>query len=439
MQNLFMPSETVACIEQKYIGRTYKINGKAYSEPFTKEKIRSLFDVYIESINQVFGGRAIVMQRTRAIKGGSVVPVTSYEYVYNNRQSISTYIEEGYYGLTVNGYRIRDILDSGYHYFTDSLNIGGQIIDEVSGILGIDRDAVKEVLVDFFCNNSFETFDAFLEKIMVSGKTDVYKFDVCASVTCSFGEPLPAIGSSTEIQVMSRHAQDNGLAVDECDLDGWKGVQKGEAKGRTKDNVIVFFDQAFDYLTKFDTPLPCDADKNTCDCKNEDPCCEECKDHEDFGEDKDDFDGGDGLDEIRKDIDRENSNDRVAKKDVENIQPKRSDEEADISSASDGNKYTYSITWTDKDGKQQSKTFYGEAAKKMMSKGNCMDEKLEDECDNKPTLKDVFNLIDKRLAKLEGDMRDLQQPERPERPVRVRLDRDPFDLFGGFRDLFGGF
>ena len=108
----------------------------------------------------------------------------------------------------------------------------------------------------------------------------------------------------------------------------------------------------------------------------------------------------------------------------------------DISTASDGNNYTYSITWTDKDGKPQSKTFYGEAAKKMMSKGDCMDDKLKDKCDNSPTLKDAFNFFDKRLAKLEGDMRNLQ---RPERPVRVRLDRDPFDLFGGFRDLFGGF
>ena len=437
MQNLFMPSETVACIEQKYVGKTYKVKGKAYTEPFTKEKIRALFGIYIDSINQVFGGRAIVMQRTRAIKAGTVVPVTSFEYVYGNKQSISTYIEEGYYALTINGYRMRDIIDSAYHYFTDSLAGGGKIIESLSMILDISKEDVKGVLVKFFCNNGFETFDAFLQKIMETGKMDVYTFDVCASLTCSFSEPVPSIGTATEIQVMSRHAQDEGLAVDEYDLDGWKGKTPNS---RNERNVCDFFDQSLEYYERNCGQTPADHEEKpdfVCkECKHngEDACksewCEEAI--EEKGEKKE----PDNLDEIRKDIDHENSSDRVTKKDVENIQPKRSDEEIDISSASDGNKYTYSITWTDKDGKPQTKTFYGEAAKKMMSKGDRMDEKLKDKCDNEPTLKDAFNFFDKRLAKLEGDMRNLQ---RPERPVRVRLDRDPFDLFGGFRDLFGGF
>ena len=438
MQNLFMPSETVACIEQKYVGKTYKVKGKAFTEPFTKEKIRLLFGLYVDSINQVFGGRAIVMQRTRAIKAGTVVPVTSFEYVYGNKQSISTYVEEGYYALTINGYRIRDIIDSAYHYFTDNLTNGGKIIESLSMILDISKEDVKGVLVKFFCNNGFETFDAFLQKIMETGKMDVYTFDVCASLTGSFSEPVPSIGTATEIQVMSRHAQDEGLAVDECDLDGWKGKTPN---GRNERNVCSFFDQALENHERFCGPVPADEEpKKDCICdsckhQGEDVCakswCEEAEKEKD------------NLAEIRKDIDDENTKDRSINEDLakhKEEEPVREndckDEHVDISTASDGNNYTYSITWTDKDGKPQSKTFYGEAAKKMMSKGDCMDEKLKDKCDNSPTLKDAFNFFDKRLAKLEGDMRNLQ---RPERPVRVRLDRDPFDLFGGFRDLFGGF
>ena len=442
MQNLFMPSETVACVEQKYVGKTYKVQGKVYSEPFTKEKIRSLFDVYVEAVDDVFGGKAIVMQRTRAIKGGTVVPVTSFEYVYRNKQSISTYLEEGYYALTINGYRIRDIIDSAYHYFTDSLANGGKIIESLSMILDVGKEDVKGVLVKFFCDSGFETFDAFLQKIMETGKMDVYTFDVCASMTCSFSEPVPSVGSAAEIRVMSRRAQEEGLAVDECDLDGWKGKMPN---GRNEGNVRFFFDQALEYHERFDCPVPADEESE--------------KEKEKEKEEKE----KDNLAEIRKDIDNdprispssepksdpvdEMPADPVAQDHEEyNVPEEREDNSrendiAGLSTASDGNSYTYSITWTDKDGKPQTKTFYGEAAKKMMLRDGGMDEKLEDkcdekledECDNKPTLKDAFNLIDRRLAKLEGDMRDLQ------RPVRIRRDRDPFDLFGGFRGLFDGF
>lgn len=427
MQNLFMPSETVACIEQKYVGKTYKVKGKAFTEPFTKEKIRLLFGLYVDSINQVFGGRAIVMQRTRAIKAGTVVPVTSFEYVYSNKQSISTYLEEGYYALTINGYRIRDIMDSAYQYFTDNLTNGGKIIESLSMILDISKEDVKGVLVKFFCNNGFETFDAFLQKIMETGKMDVYTFDVCASLTCSFSEPVPSIGTATEIQVMSRHAQDEGLAVDECDLDGWKGKTPN---GRNERNVCSFFDQALENHERFGGPVPADEEpKKDCICdsckhQGEDVCakswCEEAE------KEKDD------LAEIREDVDNEP---RPIPEETEKEEAPEEESDTPDATASDGNSYVFTISRTGKDGKVTTSKYYGDHAKMMMKQSD-EDEKLGEKLNKEPTLRDAFRFFDKRLAKLEGDMRNLQ---RPERPVRVRLDRDPFDLFGGFRDLFGGF
>lgn len=466
MQNLFKPSETIACIEQKYIGKTYKIRGKVYTEPFTKEKIRSLFRIYVDAIGNVFGGRAIVMQKTRALKNGTIVPITSYEYVYKNNQSIVEYTNEGYYAVTLNGYRMCDIMDSAYHYFTDGLTGGGRIIENLASILDIDKDAVKKVLVGFFCGNSFESFDAFLRHIMLTGSVDIYTFDVCASVTCAFGEPLPIIGSCTEIQTMNRRAQNEGLAVDECDLDGWK---MHESNTRNERNVCDFFDRALECSNNYSNELPCDSDTDQSDEEEvednlaeiredidndnektkikvnetdesdvpvEPDESEESDDSDEFNvpEESDESDDSDESDEDAHGSD-EDEEGTDPEEDPMGMPTKRSDEDEEVflSSASDGNHYTYSVTWLDKDGKPQSKTFYGEAAKKMMSKGDHMNEKSKEKCDKEPTLGDTLRFFDKRLAKLEMDMSNLQ------RPVRVRREHDLFDLFDGFRDLFDGF
>lgn len=268
MQNLFMPSETVACIEQKYVGKTYKVQGKAFTEPFTKDKIKSLFDVYQEALDQVFGGRAIVMQRTRAIKGGTVVPSTSYEYVYKNKQSISSYVNEGYYAVTINGYRVSDIIDSGLHMFYDSISGAKKIIDGISLTLDTDVDETKAILEKFFFNSGMQNFDAFLTAIMNTGKMDVYNFDVCASHLCSFGEPLPVIGSCTEVQIMNRRAQDYGFAVDELDLDGWKDDKTRDPVKR-RANFLEYYDTAAKY--DFGGPVPADDDDDCTEYVKHDP------------------------------------------------------------------------------------------------------------------------------------------------------------------------
>ncbi len=465
MQNLFMPSETVACIEQKYVGKTYKIKGKAYTEPFTKEKILALFNVYVDAINQVFGERAIVMQRTRALKNGTMVPITSFEYVYGNKQSIISYVDQGYYAITINGYRMRDIMDSAYHYFTDSLSGAGKIIESISMTLDMEKENVKGLLINFFCDNDFESFDDFLRHIMTTGRTDMYLFDVCASVTCAFGEPVPVIGSCTEIQTMNRRAQDAGLAVDECDLDGWKGTPpNGTPSSRNKRNVCDFFEKALEYHEKFCCPTPADEEEKSivhdcescvrCDEKSTRESCDPvmCDEPDEPDEENDD------LDEIRKDIDSEsikkctssrepntvnNNDDEKYNVSAEHEDNSRENDMVDISSMSDGNNYTYTITWTDKNGKSQTKTFYGDAAKKMMSNNNMMfkdddvndddvNDDPKDDCDEEFKLYDVLKFLDKRIAKLEQDTQDIR-----ERSVRIR--RDPFALFGLFHDPFDGF
>ncbi len=528
MQNLFMPSETVACIEQKYVGKTYKVQGKAFTEPFTKEKIKSLFDAYQEALNQVFGGRAIVMQRTRAIKGGTVVPSTSYEYVYKNKQSISSYVSEGYYAVTINGYRVSDIIDSGLHMFYDSVSGAKKILDGMSLPLDTDVDETKDVLDKFFFNSGMQNFDAFLTAVMNTGKMDVYNFDVCASYLCSFGEPLPVIGSCTEIQVMSRRAQDDGLAVDELDLDGWKDDKTRDPVKR-RANFLEYYDTAAKY--DFDGPVPADDDDDDDDCaeyvkqdpkekcefvKGEDgpqlkwddrPRCYRCKTSKDgcefydkgfcrgvcyptyppqyrkclferndngqqyytddeinkikgnSGSAKDECaysakdeqpscGKDDGLDEIRNDVDKDkNCKDK-------SVQEKPKDDEyVNLSTASDGNNYTYSITWEDKDGKPHNKTFYGEAAKKMMSQHKDVPDKKLREINLDTNLRDLFDDYEKRLTRLENGYPKGGKTERPNptnnvdpfdgffKPIRFP-HRRPFGLSGLFdeiNDLFGGF
>lgn len=532
MQNLFKPSETVACIEQKYVGKTYKVQGKAFTEPFTKEKIKSLFDVYQEALDQVFGGRAIVMQRTRAIKGGTVVPSTSYEYVYKNKQSISSYVNEGYYAVTINGYRISDILDSGLHMFYDSVSGAKKIIDGIRLTLDTDVEETKAILEKFFFNSGMQNFDAFLTAIMNTGKMDVYHFDVCASYLCSFGEPLPAIGSCTEIQIMNRRAQDDGLAVDELDLDGWKDDKTRDPVKR-RANFLEYYDTAAKY--DFDGPVPAD-DNDDDDCteyvkqdpeekcefvKGEDgpqlkwddrPRCDRCKTSKDGCEfydggfcrgvcyptyppqyrkclferndngqqyytddeinnihrkcdpaytckndceykdtsENSDFakKEGDCLDEIRKDVDE----DKNCKD--ESVQEKPKDDEyVNLSTASDGNNYTYSITWEDKDGKPHNKTFYGEAAKKMMTQHKDAPDKKLREVNLDTNLRDLFADYEKRLRRLENGYPKGGKTEKPNptnhvdsfddffKPVPFP-HRRPFNLAGllsGWDDLFGGF
>lgn len=455
MQNLFMPSETVSCIEQKYVGKTYKVPGKAFTEPFTKEKIRSLFDVYQEALDTVFGGRAIVMQRTRAIKGGMVVPAVSYEYVYNNKRSISTYENEGYYAVTINGYRISDIIDSGLHMFYDSLSGAKKIVDGICLTLDVDAEETKKILTKFFFDSGMQNFDAFLSAIMNTGKMDIYNFDVCASHLCSFGEPLPEIGSCTEIQTMSRRAQDMGLAVDELDLDGWKDANTRDFAKRRAD-FITYYDSVVKY--DFGGPVPAD-DFETCDdnCKCSDCSCEDCDKTEDCEEDTvDESDDADGLDEIREDLEEDRKREAENKPPVASPSQDKVVEEVKDPIASDGNSYTYSVMWKDKDGKEQSKTFYGDVAKKMMSKDeDGVKDKDDTDDEETRTLRDVFADYDKRLRRLECLYPKAEKEERPNPTNHV----DPFDdffrsvpfirrhrsfldgLFDGedWNNLFGGF
>lgn len=276
MQNLFMPSETIACVEQNYVGKFFKVPNKSYSETMTKEKIKALFSVYITAINQVFGGRALIMQKTRAIKGDTIVPIVSYEYVYNNCQGISAYTDEGYYAVTVNGYRIRDILDSGVLRFTNSINGAKDIVDGISSALDVPKAAVKRILVNFFYHSAFETFPAFLDAVLATGKSNVFEFDVCASYTCSFGEGIPEMGDAIEIYHESKAAQDQSLACDEVDILGWKNpvTQTATFEKRLND-FCTFFDQV---LAEKDVgPTPADDTEFADECDECDECCAEAE------------------------------------------------------------------------------------------------------------------------------------------------------------------
>ena len=452
MQNLFMPSETVACIEQKYVGKTYKVQGKVYSEPFTKEKIKSLFDVYVTALDQVFGGRAIVMQRTRATKGGFVVPVTSYEYVYKNKSSISSYVEEGYYAVTINGYRVSDIIDSGLHMFYDSVKGAKNIIENIANVLDLSKCEARCVLSKFFFNSGMQNFDAFLTAIANTGKMDVYNFDVCASFLCSFGEPLPVIRNSTEIQVMSRRAQDLGLAVDEVDLDGWKDEKTKDVENRRKE-FDDFFDRVYcenemdekedeSYEKNDEKYIKHDPDcASGCDYKWEvsDPCKIKYDDnippvkfpYEETENEQD------KLDEIRKDVDD-------LKKKAEKTEEKKArtepcaPEKGSVvggSVASDGNSYTYSITTIGDDGKPHTVTYTGDEAKKMIEANNDGSDSKMDKRINR--LDDMFARLEKRLSDFEN--RFPATKSEPPRRNNLFNREDPFEGFKLWDNLFGGF
>ena len=442
MQNIFMPSDTIACIEQKYVGKTYRVQGKAYSEPFTKEKIRALFDVYVETMDQVFGNRAIVMQKTRALKGGTIVPATSYEYVYDNKRSITSYADDGYYAITINGYRIRDILDSGYHYFTDNIKNARKIICELASILDITEGEVKYVLLDFFCDNKMETFDAFLSGVAAHGKVDVYMFDVCASVVCSFSSPLPCIFDAVDIQIMSRAAQDAGLAVDEYDVTGWKS---GRCSGRNKDNFVQFFDTANSASSLDDDDKPDDGDDEEIGEQDHECCCdpacdggpdEGADDHEEFNVPEDDSDDADSddddcLNEIRADVNSkpEHTDDNsveVKYDDAGREDPKDEDEHDEPKDKYD---YYYSYTYVGKDGKAHTKSYFGDEAKKRIQDA----EKPEANNGHDMTLKSLLSRLENAEARTEQACKRLEMME--------RRAGDRFDSFSGLglNELFRGF
>lgn len=448
MQNIFMPSDTIACIEQKYVGKTYRVQGKAYSEPFTKEKIRALFDVYVETMDQVFGNRAIVMQKTRALKGGTIVPSTSYEYVYDNKRSITSYVDDGYYAITINGYRIRDILDSGYHYFTDNMKNARKIICELASILDITEEEVKYVLLDFFCDNKMETFDAFLSSVAAHGKVDVYLFDVCASVVCSFSSPLPCIFDAVDIQIMSRAAQDAGLAVDEYDVTGWKS---GRCSGRDKNNFVQFFDTANSASSLDDDDKPDDGDDEEeigeqdhgcCGCC--DPTCDD--DHEEFNvpeekfdlpeDDSDDADSDDDdcLSEIRADVNSEQEHADDNSVEVKYDDAGRDDpkDEVEHDEPKDKYDYYYSYTYVGKDGKAHTKSYFGDEAKKRIQDA----EKPEANNEHDMTLKSLLS----RLENAEARMERMEQARKRSDMVERRAG-DRFNSFSGlgFDELFRGF
>ena len=418
MQNLFMPSETIACIEQNYVGKFFKVPNKSYSETMTKEKIRSLFNVYITAINQVFGGRAIIMQKTRAIKGNTIVPIVSYEYVYNNCQGISTYTDEGYYAVTVNGYRIRDILDSGVLRFTNSINGAKDIVDGIALALDVPKAAVKRILVNFFYHSAFETFPAFLDTVLATGKSNVFEFDVCASYTCSFGEGIPEMGDAIEIYHESKAAQDQSLACDEVDILGWKNpvTQTATFEKRLND-FCTFFDQVLS--AKDIGPTPADDTEFADECDGCDGCDECCTEAEQEPEKENCVDP---LKEIKEDVakpcDTECTckprgqeqcitNRRIPIKDYDDEEVDKKDEDADVPS----DPSTVLVISRTENGKTKTERYYDEAAKKKISE-------MEDSKNQ-----------DDRIGNLEKAVKFLSQPPVFYSPFHSILFRDLFDSF----------
>jgi hypothetical protein len=413
-----MPSETIACIEQNYVGKFFKVPNKSYSETMTKEKIRSLFNVYITAINQVFGGRAIIMQKTRAIKGNAIVPIVSYEYVYNNCQGISTYTDEGYYAVTVNGYRIRDILDSGVLRFTNSINGAKDIVDGISLTLDVPKAAVKRILVNFFYHSAFETFPAFLDTVLATGKSNVFEFDVCASYTCSFGEGIPEMGDAIEIYHESKAAQDQSLACDEVDILGWKNpvTQTATFEKRLND-FCTFFDHVL--AAKDIGPTPADDTEFADECDECDGCDECCAEAEQEPEKENRVDP---LKEIKEDVakpcDSECTckprgqeqcitNKRIPIKDYDDEEVDKKDEDADV--PSDPN--TVLVISRTENGKTKTERYYDEAAKKKISE-------MEDSKNQ-----------DDRIGNLEKAVKFLSQPPVFYSPFHSILFRDLFDSF----------
>lgn len=415
MQNLFMPSETIACVEQNYVGKFFKVPNKSYSETMTKEKIRSLFNVYITAINQVFGGRAIIMQKTRAIKGDTIVPIVSYEYVYNNCQGISTYTDEGYYAVTVNGYRIRDILDSGVLRFTNSINGAKDIVDGISSALDVPKAAVKRILVNFFYHSAFETFPAFLDTVLATGKSNVFEFDVCASYTCSFCEGIPEMGDAIEIYHESKAAQDQSLACDEVDILGWKNpvTQTATFEKRLND-FCTFFDHVL--AEKDIGPTPADDTEFADECDECDECCAEAE------QEPEKENCVDPLKEIKEDVAKPCGSEctckprgqeqcitskRIPIKDYDDEEVDEKDEDTDV--PSDPN--TVLVISRTENGKTKTERYYDEEAKKKISE------------------MEYSKNQDDRIGNLEKAVKFLSQPPVFYSPFHSILFRDLFDSF----------
>lgn len=386
MKNIFLPSDTIACVEDTWVHRIKK-DASDKTVEITEEIIRKYFDDYVRELKEIFELKALVVTKTRAIGDGVFVPYLAYEFVTRD-VSVKSYVDAGYYAVTVNGYRISDIIDAAMCNFKSSPSysryIVKQVKDDIENDTGSETVVLNEAairLADFFFTNPYRSFDSYLMCMYDTPDHTGYNRKEFAKkafgITVAFAnEDIPFVSDPTEIYSICHEAQNAGLAADESDIDGWKN---GNKDSRHSD-VIKFFDYIGN-LFGVDMGLTHNTDKKSCP-----PECgqQECQ-------------RNDPIEKIKKCVDdRNNKNDNVARSKTPNA---------------DSNYYYY-VTYTDKDGKVHKEEYVGDEAKNKILEGakaqsRCDDDKMK--CENDPVddMNKRMDRLEKIIEKLSRNREDL--------------------------------
>ena len=211
MKNIFTALDTISCIESTFVGK--EIGG---GKTLTKEDIRKIFHKYRDFYRSAFGGRIIVMQKHRFDE--TAIPAVSYEYVREDT-GVRSYEPEGYYAITINDYKVRDVMNSGVYLVMDNQDLAKNIIGEIAADFSgdVSESTVAAVLYRFLCGTEFDSFYNFMSSY-VNGRhkyvdESIAIFMTVLKHTCSFDEDCPSIGSPKDLLNMAVRCSKLGLTV----------------------------------------------------------------------------------------------------------------------------------------------------------------------------------------------------------------------------------
>lgn len=178
-------NETVSYIDYKYIG-SYMAETR---KKVTKEDINGFFKEYVDALEEAFGKKCIIIRKYARVRGNFAIqaPRFSCEYVFPNGVGVRDHVKNGYYAVTINGYTVRDLLNSGISYLIDSRSNAADYID------GIKDNFIDPLTASykFFCDGcKLVTFDDYLSVRIYGtvGETNrcIKTFLKCVKNSCAF-------------------------------------------------------------------------------------------------------------------------------------------------------------------------------------------------------------------------------------------------------------
>lgn len=413
MNNIFLPSDTIACVKGSWVGKTRQLEDSGVAAQITEKDIEKNFNKYVDTLKTIFEAKALVIPKTRAIDRSKIVPAKdvfvpylAYEFVYRDL-AIVDHVKDGYYAVTINGYRVSDLVDAALCNFKSDRNYAKAVVSEVMDLVGAveneDNDSVKLHkatlrLADFFFLNPFRSFDAYLESLMdVSDKLHYNRRDsaeVIFNLTVAFNDDnIPTPSNPLEIYSICHKAQEDGLAADESDILGWKaGRRDWDSSDVAK--FIDYVHDLFGFHEKKETKDEVAAQNEAPDIDVQENCEGGCCEPRDESDDP--------IEKIKKCVDERDNETNVST----NVAEAPKDDVVAENKADDGSEYYYSVTYTDRDGKVHRDEYTGEEAKNKIAgeatkHDSCRCKRKSEKQENKSEENGDLDEMEKRMERLE--------------------------------------